>query len=122
MLPLKSIIVTIAVAWLSACASTGPAPPFNDSFETNISADGTKFFTYIRHLHKGTSGDSHPRDDKKADSALRKAVQAKLETSGYCRDDYLTLEDYEANGIARIRGECRDGASDDDRTQFPNHP
>ena len=122
MLTLKSIIVTIVAAWLSACASTGPAPSFDDTFATNISADGTKFFTYTRHFHKGAPGNSHPTDDKKADTALRKAVQAKLEATGYCRDDYLTLEDYEANGVARIRGECRDGASDNDRTQFPNHP
>ena len=122
MLPLKSIMVVLSTTWLSACASTEPAPTFNDKFETDIRTDGTKFFTYTRHFHKGASGNSHPTDDKKADSALRTAVQEKLEATGYCRDDYLTLEDYEANGLARIRGECRDGASNDDRTQFPNHP
>ena len=121
MQPPKSVIVLIASAWLSACAHTGPTTSFNDKFETDISKNGTKFFTYTRHFHKKSSGEGHSPDDKETDKALRKAVQLKLDTTGYCRDDYLTLEDYEANGIARIRGECRDGASNDDLTQFPNH-
>ena len=122
MRPFKSIIALFTTSWLAACASTAPAPAFNDRFATDISANATKFFTYTRHFHNKSSS-SHARpDDKKADAAWRKAVQAKLDSSGYCRDGYLTLEDYEANGIARVRGECRDGASEEDRRSFPNRP
>ena len=117
--PVKSVIILFATALLHACASSGPAaPPFEDSFATEISADGTKFFTYTRQFDKSSKSRGRRRDDK--DTALQKSVQEKLDTSSYCRDGYLTLEDYEANGIARIRGECRDGASDNDRTLFPN--
>ena len=118
--PLKSFIILLAASWLSACASRGPDIIFNDSFATDITADGTKFFTYTRHFHKKPSGDDRPLDEQQVDDALRRAVQEKLNTTTYCRDGYLTLEDYEANGIARIRGECRDGASEKDRKQFPN--
>ena len=117
--PIKLLSISFAVALLNACASTGPAIPFEDSFVTEISTDGTKFFTYTRLLNKGSK--TQPlRKDKAAETSLQKAIREKLESSGYCRDGYLTLEDYEANGIARIRGECRDGASDSDRTLFPN--
>jgi hypothetical protein len=119
---LKPVMVLFAIVWLSACANTGPATSFNDKFVTEIRGDGTKFFTYVRRFHKGPEGESHHHDARHDDTALRKAVQAKLDTTGYCSDDYLTLEDYEANGIARIHGECRDGASDNDRKQFPNRP
>lgn len=117
---LKPFIILLAASWLSACASRGPEMIYNDNFETDITADGTKFFIYTRHFHKKPSGDDRPLDEQQADAALRRAVQEKLNATSYCRDGYLTLEDYEANGIARIRGECRDGASDDDRKQFPN--
>lgn len=120
--PFKSIIALFTTSWLAACASTAPAPVFNDRFATDISANGTKFFTYTRHFHNKSSSSHASPDDKKADAAWRKAVQAKLDSSGYCRDGYLTLEDYEANGIARVRGECRDGASEEDRRSFPNRP
>lgn len=115
--PITPFIMLFFTVLLNACASTAPAIVFEDSFVTEISADGTKFFTYTRRYDKNskTQGRSN---DKDADSALRKAVQEKLDTSSYCRDGYLTLEDYEANGVARIRGECRDGASDSDRAQF----
>jgi hypothetical protein len=117
---IKLIIILFAIVLLHACASSGPAIVFDDSFATEISADGTKFFTYTRKFDKNSESRSHHRGDKDGKSALQKSVQAKLDSSGYCRDDYLTLEDYEANGIARIRGECRDGANENDRTLFPN--
>ncbi|MDH3830132.1 MAG: hypothetical protein OEV12_13110 [Gammaproteobacteria bacterium] len=120
MLPVKPVMILFATALLTACASSGPAPSFEDSFATDISADGTKFFTYTRRLHKDAKTQGHRGKEKDADSALQKSVQEKLDSSGYCRDGYLALEHYEANGIIRIRGECRDGASDNDRTQFPN--
>ena len=120
--PFKFIIALFTTGWLAACSSTAPVPPFNDSFTTDISTNGTKFFTYTRQFRNKSSGSHAPADDKKADAAWRKAVQTKLDSSGYCRDGYLTLEDYEANGIARVRGECRDGASEEDRRSFPNRP
>ena len=105
--------VTIAaiVLCLSACASTHPARSFSDDeFSTEITTDGTKFFIYVRHLPKHAK---HAGD-------LREAVAAKLETTGFCRDGYLDRESYHANGIARLRGECKEGASKSDRELFPN--
>ena len=105
-------IIAAAVLCLSACAATKPADSFKDEFSTEITGDGTKFFTYVRNFQRGTE----------PGKTLRKAVQARLDTTTYCRDGYLTLEHYQANGIARIRGECREGATDNDREQFPNQP
>ena len=115
----KQVLLPVAVLCLSACASTEPAPAFNDSFTTEITANGTKFFTYIRHIPKDARGGGRGNGSK-ADTSLQLAVEKELETTGYCRDDFLVLERYRANGITRIRGECRDGASDSDRTKFPN--
>lgn len=115
----KQVLLAAAVLCLSACASTDPAPAFNDSFTTEITANGTKFFTYIRHIPKDARGGGRDNDSK-ADTSLQLAVEKELETTGYCQDDFLVLERYRANGITRIRGECRDGASDSERTKFPN--
>jgi len=119
----KPTTIAFAILCLSACSGTKPAASFNDEFSTEITGDGTKFFTYIRHFPGGTKGGRGKGKGKdKSDNSLREAVQARLDTSGYCRDGYLALERYQANGIARIRGECRDGATDSDRKLFPNQP
>ena len=120
---LKPTIIFFAALYLPACAGTKPAASFNDEFSTEITGDGTKFFTYIRHLPGSTGGNlGKGKGKKKPDNSLQEAVQARLDTTGYCRDGYLALERYQANGIARIRGECRDGATGNDREQFPNQP
>lgn len=113
----KPTMLAFVTLCLSACTGTKPAASFNDEFSTEITPDGTKFFTFIRHLPDDTRG----ARGKSGDS-LHQAVQARLDTSGYCQDGYLALERYQANGIARIRGECRDGATGSDRKQFPNQP
>jgi hypothetical protein len=121
MQPFKLTMTLSAILCMYACTGTKPAVSFNDEFITSITGDGTKFFTYIRHLPEGTEG-GRGKGKNKSDNSLQEAVQARLDTSGYCRDGYLALERYHANGIARIRGECRDGANDSDREQFPNQP
>jgi hypothetical protein len=110
-----------AALWLSACTGTKPATSPDDEFATEITSNGTKFFTYLRHLPAGTEANSEKGNKKHGDS-LQEAIQTRLDSSGYCRDGYLSLEHYQANGIVRIRGECRDGATDSDREQFPNQP
>ena len=124
---LKPTMIFFAALCLPACTGTKPAASFNDEFSTEITGNGTKFFTYIRHLSGNTEGNrgkgkGKGKGKKKPDNSLQEAVQARLDTTGYCRDGYLALERYQANGIARIRGECRDGATDNDREQFPNQP
>jgi len=124
---LKPTMIFFAALYLPACTGTKPAASFNDEFSTEITGNGTKFFTYIRHLPGSTEGNrgkgkGKGKGKKKPDNSLQEAVQARLDTTGYCRDGYLALERYQANGIARIRGECRDGATDNDREQFPNQP
>ena len=126
---LKPTMILFAALCLPACAGTKPAASFNDEFSTEITGDGTKFFTYIRHSPGGTGGNSGKgkgrgkgKGKKNPDNSLQAAVQARLDTNGYCRDGYLALERYQANGIARIRGECRDGATENDREQFQNQP
>ena len=45
-------------------------------------------------------------------------LDKKLETSGFCREGYMVLERYTGEGKSRIRGECRESATDADREQF----
>jgi len=118
---LKPAMMLFAALCLPACTGTKPAASFNDEFSTEITGDGTKFFTYIRHLPGGTGG-NRGKGKNNPENSLQEAIQARLDMNGYCRDGYLALERYQANGIARIRGECRDGATDNDREQFPNQP
>ncbi|WP_073277691.1 hypothetical protein [Microbulbifer donghaiensis] len=47
-------------------------------------------------------------------------LQAKLADMKYCRDGYPELERVIDRGHMTICGECKEGASDTDRTNFTN--
>ncbi|MCW8935580.1 MAG: hypothetical protein OQK98_12715 [Gammaproteobacteria bacterium] len=47
-------------------------------------------------------------------------LEAKLKTSGYCRQGYIELDSYLLRGQMQIRGECEEGATDEDRIKFVN--
>ena len=53
---LKPTMILFAALCLPACTGTKPAASFNDEFSTEITGDGTKFFTYIRHSPGETEG------------------------------------------------------------------
>lgn len=51
---------------------------------------------------------------------LLKALEQRLEHTGYCREGYLPLGSYLEFGQFEIRGECRETATKEDRLMFPD--
>jgi hypothetical protein len=43
-----------------------------------------------------------------------------MEQSQYCRDGYVLLGRYAGETTRRLRGECKDRATDEDRRLFPD--
>lgn len=53
---------------------------------------------------------------------LLKALEERLEQTGYCREGYLPLGTYLEFGQFEIRGECQETATKEDRLLFPGGP
>src|SRR5690625_4091071 len=49
---------------------------------------------------------------------LRANTQRALLSTGFCRDGYLELDRRISINVLWLRGECRDGATDEDRERF----
>lgn len=49
---------------------------------------------------------------------LRANTQRALLSTGFCRDGYLELDRRISINVLWLRGECRDGATDEDRARF----
>jgi hypothetical protein len=52
---------------------------------------------------------------------LNEMLESKLKKSGYCRDGYIELDSYFGRGQLQIRGECEEGATEEDRIKFVNN-
>jgi hypothetical protein len=61
------------------------------------------------------------QENKKQAALLDKRLQDILDQNHYCQDGYFTLEHSISSQRSRIRGECHDPASDQDRLHFPNN-
>ena len=48
-------------------------------------------------------------------------LELKLKKTGYCRDGYIELDSYFGRGQLQIRGECEEGATEEDRIKFINN-
>ena len=48
-------------------------------------------------------------------------LESKLKKSGYCREGYIELGSYFGRGQLQIRGECEEGATEEDRIKFVNN-
>ena len=109
---------------LAGCGSSPEKPEkIPGSFRTNILADGTKLFTYTLGNTRG-DGRAAPPGAMPPPGAPRKLpdphdpLEAMLEQNRYCRDGYVTLEQYRMGMQQVIRGECRDDATEQDRQRF----
>ena len=47
-------------------------------------------------------------------------LESKLKKSGYCREGYLEINSYFGRGQLQMRGECKEGATEEDRIKFVN--
>lgn len=136
-------VCTALTLLISACASQDSkqrSPEFVENFHTTITDNGSKMFDYqLRVAHresgKARQGGLRPRGDadkarrngskpdrakmeKRFRSTVYEKLVLKLEETGYCREGYLELSADIYRGKAEIRGECREGATREDRQKF----
>ncbi|WP_295804060.1 hypothetical protein [uncultured Microbulbifer sp.] len=116
---------------LAACASepSAPNPGLKESFHTEISANGSKRFTYALEMAapqlRGpyTENPTTRRGILREQEMMRRqpragrsvnfdhALELKLQESGFCRDGYFVIERVVSQMGGEVRGECRDAAA-----------
>ncbi len=143
---MRALFLLLLPLLLCSCSSKPSIDPadfagaIKDNFQTDIKADGLKLFTYTARLITPDSGGSYsisvqaPRTAKemRQQLAIREARQAvfeqqlqlgldnTLKMNQYCREGFYELSRLLQSDRGEIRGECRDGASEMDRSRFGN--
>jgi len=131
----------------SGCASHTPdADDFKnrvkDRFKTDIRSNGIKLFTYnaklempddnntelahrerINQLKKQSRSKNSKRSIYTPDLSdwteqIELGLSKTLDMTGYCREGFMELSRMIEVGRAEIRGECNEGATDEDRAKF----
>ncbi|MFT5162048.1 MAG: hypothetical protein ACI9FJ_000616 [Alteromonadaceae bacterium] len=69
---------------------------------------------------QGSSRPDVQKVQQKLKLKMTENLELRLQQSGYCREGYLELNSYFGRGQSQIRGECKEGATEDDRSQFVN--
>ncbi|MCC2606830.1 hypothetical protein [Planctobacterium marinum] len=131
------IVILATALFLTLSCASGPQRAksiTNESFLTDIKENGAKLFVYIANfrgqapaVHRGGNNNPAPpvsMSQLRSEMALRQeemaieALEYKLLTSGYCRDGYFILGNYNQFGSVEIRGECQESATDSDKRLF----
>ncbi len=124
--------------------------PVKDTFATAIKPNGVKFFNYsvvvsvagqdpegdnerragsMRRNKNGKGGHvkysgRNPKPAHFIKNPMREQfaqmLEAKLIETGYCHAGYMELDHYFDHRHTQMRGECKDGATQEDRVKFPN--
>ncbi len=78
-----------------------------------------------KHSGRGGKGSGHGgmgRGKSVDESGIKlyfnEMLESKLKKSGYCRDGYIELDSFYGRGQLNIRGECEEGATEEDRIKF----
>lgn len=104
----------------SACANK--PPPGSVHLNTLITSDGLKLFELA--LPRASGGEREPGEPRPEPGFSEGRVLAILETmlleTGYCRAGYVLLGRYAGETMGRVRGECKDRATAQDRERFPD--
>jgi hypothetical protein len=113
-----------AILSLSAC-QTYSNQAFR--FDTNITEEGYKLFQLVYpprdlelKLPTTRRGNNDQLDKGFSEQQVLKVLEDKLEETGYCTDGYIVLGRQGGETTDRIRGECRDKATESDRQKHPN--
>jgi hypothetical protein len=135
----------VSPLFLIACASN----PWESSevaevFVTDIKSSGLKIFNYSltktpppaggsgerrggsgkgsgKHSGHGGKGGGKSADESGMKPYFNEMLESKLRESGYCREGYIEHNSYFWKGQLEIRGECEEGATEDDRIKFVNN-
>lgn len=107
-------------ALLSGCLFGSNLRPAGETLIPEISEDGTKFFVlerrYTAPVPDQSGGRRQPAPDPS--SAIDARVERILEQTGYCRQGYFELYRERRRNVLRVRGECREAATERDRQRF----
>ncbi len=143
-LDIRLTTIIISLTTILSCSSNPPKkmhakPDFSESFATEITADGTKLFTYRIEISRPHGSERPPKQKRKGgkpdrsrdqpgvsgqkkrslqnlEKRLDSGLNSKLEQSQFCLKGHLVLDRYIGNATALIRGECREGANDSEST------
>lgn len=141
---IKICTTLVLINLLAACAGTKTDPAdfdakVKDRFKTDIRGNGIKLFTYKAKLAPTDNYASqlpHQQRAEQAKSAKRSrsrrnevdlsdwteqielGLTKTLDMTGYCREGYMELSRIIEVGRGEIRGECNEGATDEDREKF----
>lgn len=146
------IPIIIMLTLVGCAHQTPQPPKTQEFFSTLIKPDGTKQFNYTLTIempddknsgshggpgghgglgghggHKGGhKGKNHKaKDDAMQDEFAQKfddALNLKLNTTGFCRTGFQSLDTQSRRGAKLVKGECNETANDADREKFPNPP
>lgn len=134
----SAVVALWCVLVLAGCATTfGDGRYYTHMQETldiTVRDNGSKQFTYHLRVPEGERpplvrvqrGLGEPRvrgnpgvdPDRRAHERLESNTERALRLTGYCRNGYLRLDKRVSRFHLWLRGECRDGASAEDRERF----
>ena len=134
------LIILFVPMMLVACASNQTIKPeIEEIFVTDIKPNGIKLFSYTVTVSRssgsrsGTGGGKRGGEGGKQGGGatgrpdresmmkgIEEELDARLAETGYCREGYIVLGRRIDRGRSFIRGECKEGATADDREKFPN--
>lgn len=124
-LQVKTAAYLSLVLLVVGCVSTPAAKPEN--FGTFITPEGLKLFELRfaqpkREVRVGEpQREASPRREQQRLARERLGtLEATLAATGFCREGYTLLGRYAGETVERLRGECQERASEQDRTRFPN--
>lgn len=74
---------------------------------------------------EGNRGQGEPRgnsanNQQNEKTRLLDRLDMILQDNRYCREGYMELDYYSAEGTVQLRGECNEGATEEDLENFPN--
>lgn len=130
-----TLLIALAMSSLVSCASRKPVPPPGGPtslLQTRITEGGLKLFEVGGATREGdkpvaggpssppSQGKQRPKSAKFSAKQMEKRLDEIMELSGFCRDGYVILGRYAGETTSRIRGECRDIATEEDRLRFPD--
>ena len=65
-------------------------------------------------------GGGKPANESSMKPYFNDMLESKLKNSGYSREGYIELDSYSGRGQLQMRGECEEGATEEDRIKFVN--
>lgn len=119
----RSCLVAAALA-LSACQS---ARTPSHRFDTHITSADYKLFqltfprpSYTVQLQQSRREERRRSTPELTEQRIAATLEDIFEQNGYCRQGYVILGRYAGETSNRVRGECRERASAEDRSTYSN--